>query len=357
MDSSRLALLLLAAATLPAATVPRPEHPQPQFVREHWLTLNGEWDFSFDTAKYDRKITIPYCPESKLSGIADTAFHPVVFYRRTFTVPWKAPGVRTRLHFGAVDYRAAVWVNGSLAGEHEGGNVPFAFDITPLLKPGANIVTVRAEDPPTDRSIPRGKQYWELKSKSIFYTRTTGIWQSVWLEEVGDSYLKTVRVTPRADRSVELEPQIGGSTEGIDFTATLADGTKAAKNVLTPRNPHWWSVDDPYLYDVTYELTRNGKVVDRVKSYFGLRTIEVKQGRVHLNGKPIYLKMVLDQGYWPESILTPPTDEAIQYDIRMTKAMGFNGARKHQKLEDPRFLYWADKMGFLVSSEVLCRFV
>ncbi|MEO8026245.1 MAG: glycoside hydrolase family 2 TIM barrel-domain containing protein [Bryobacteraceae bacterium] len=351
----RVVPFLLLAAPLFAATVPRAEHPQPQFVRDHWLSLNGEWQFSFNTPKYDRKIVVPYCPESKLSGIADTAFHPVVWYRRSISVPWKTG--RTMLRFGAVDYRAKVWVNDKMAGEHEGGNVPFAFDVTALLKPTGNVITLRAEDPPTDRSIPRGKQYWEPKSKSIFYTRTTGIWQPVWLEEVGEAHLKTVRATPHADGTVELEPVIEGASDGLEFTATLADGTAAVKNVLKPANPHWWSVEDPFLYDVTYELRRGGVVVDRVKSYFGLRTVEVKNGRVNINGKPIYLKMVLDQGYWPESILTPPTDEAIQYDIRMTKAMGFNGARKHQKLEDPRFLYWADKMGLLVSSEMANAYV
>ena len=268
------------------------------------------------------------------------------------------------LHFGAVDYRAQVWVNGQSVGGHEGGNVPFRFDITPAMKTGANSVTVRVEDPPTDRYIPRGKQYWEPKSKSIFYTRTTGIWQPVWLEAAGQSYLERVHLTPSLDGIVRVAARVVNPAKGLTLHAVasykgevvasteIPAGNEHAEGAFGVNGPQFWSVDNPRLYDIAYELRRGGEVLDRVKSYFGFRAVETRNGRVYMNGRPVYLKFVLDQGYWPESTLTPPSDEAIQYDIRMTKEMGFNGARKHQKVEDPRFLYWADRMGFLVSGEI-----
>ena len=221
-----------------------------------------------------------------------------------------------------------------------------------------------AEDPPTDHSIPRGKQYWELKSRGIFYTRTSGIWQTVWLEAAGESYLEDVRITPEVSGTVRFEADIAWPREGLTFAASIrfhqqpaVSETVAATDphtVLgeTAQHPRLWSVSAPNLYEVTFELREGTRVLDRVQSYFGFRSVEARSRRVLLNGKPAYLKFVLDQGYWPQSVLTPPSDEAIQYDIRMTKAMGFNGARKHQKLADPRFLYWADRMGFLVSSEM-----
>ncbi len=362
---------------LGAEEIPRPEFPQPQFQREHWLSLNGRWEFEFDDAnagldenwaatakKFNRSIQVPYCFESKLSGIGDTSFHPWIWYRRGFTVPADWKGKRVLLNFGALDYRARVWVNGQMAGEHEGGNVPFQFDITPLVKPGANTITVRAEDPPTDRYIPRGKQYWEPKSRGIFYTRTSGIWQSVWLEAAGASYLRNLRVHSTNDGVARFEVMIARPAAGLALHVALSDrqeivaqaqarasGERAAVAAMV-REPRLWSPNTPNLYELTLELRRGAAVIDRVQSYFGFRTVSVDGGRVSLNGRPVYLKLVLDQGYWPESNLTPPTDASMQYDIKMTKEMGFNGARKHQKLEDPRFLYWADKLGFLVSSEM-----
>ncbi len=374
----RLAVpFFLACTILPAAAIPRPEYPQPQFQRDQWLSLNGPWEFEFDDAdagldanwsapahKFTRNITVPYCFESRLSGIADTSFHPWMWYRRSVTLPADWKGRRVLLHFGAVNYWSMVWINGQLAGSHEGGNTPFSFDVTPLLQPGANTITVRAHFPPTDRYIPRGKQYWEPKSKSIFYTRTSGIWQPVWLETTGASFLDSVKITPTTDGAVRLEFAIARPQPDLEITAAAAfAGQPAASatshassarstSMLAINEPKLWSPSSPNLYDLTLELHRNGQLLDRVHSYFGIRSVTAENGKVLLNGNPYFLKMVLDQGYWPESILTPPTDEAIQYDIRLTKEMGFNGARKHQKLEDPRFLYWADRMGFLVSSEM-----
>ncbi len=358
-------------------TAPRPEYPQPQFQREQWLSLNGPWEFEFDDAnvgleenwaaggrKFTRTIVVPFCFQSKLSGIGDASFHPWVWYRRSFTVPETWKGKRVLLHFGAVDYRAMVWVNGRYVGGHTGGHVPFSFDITPHLQRGANTVTVRAEDPPTDRYVPRGKQYWEPKSRGIFYTRTTGIWQPVWIEAAGDSYLTKVRITPSNDGTVRFEARIARPQADLEFRAAIRfqdrevasggarnDGPRALL-ALAVQEPRLWSAGSPNLYEVTFELRRGGAILDRVQSYFGFRSVATANGRVLINGRPVFLKMVLDQGYWPESTITPPSDEAIQYDIRMTKEMGFNGARKHQKLEDPRYLYWADKMGLYVSSEM-----
>ena len=369
-----LAVFSLAAAAQP---IPRPEFPQPQFQREHWLNLNGPWEFEFDDGNrglaedwaganksFSRHITVPFCFESARSGIGDTAFHPWVWYRRAITIPEDWKGRRVLLHFGAVDYRAIVWINGRLAGRHEGGNTPFQFDITRLLKPGSNTLAVRAEDPPTDRYIPRGKQYWEPKSASIFYTRTSGIWQTVWLEAAGDSYLTRVNITPALDGTVRFDATIARPSSGVELVAKVSyegrevaqalarpDGPRANALAVVP-DPKLWSPGRPRLYDVTFELRNGATVLDRVNSYFGFRSVTAENGHVLINGHPTFLKLVLDQGYWPDSILTPPSDDAIQYDIRMTKEMGFNGASKHQKLEDPRFLYWADKMGFLVSSEM-----
>ncbi len=372
-----LAALLLTGFGLHAAAIPRPEYPQPQFQRDRWLTLNGSWEFEFDDAnagldadwasggrKFSRNITVPYCFESRLSGIGDPSFHPWMWYRRAVTLPEDWHGRRVLLHFGAVNYQAMVWVNGRLAGGHEGGNTPFTLDVTPLLRAGANTVTVRAHFPPTDRSIPRGKQFWEPKSKSIFYTRTSGIWQPVWMEPVGASYLERVKITPARDGAVRLECGIARPQPDLEVTAAASFAGEAAASatarasgpsttaLLAINDPRLWSPSSPALYDLTLELRRAGAVLDRVHTYFGFRSVAAEDGRVLLNGSPIFLKMVLDQGYWPESNLTPPSDDAMQFDIRMAKEMGFNGARKHQKVEDPRYLYWADKMGFLVSGEM-----
>ncbi|MGI8742728.1 MAG: glycoside hydrolase family 2 protein [Bryobacteraceae bacterium] len=356
---------------------PRPEYPQPQFEREDWKNLNGIWDFEFDDRdeglgekwatedrQFSRNIVVPFCFESPASGIGDPGDHPHVWYRRQFEIPEHWQGRRILLHFGAVDYRATVWINGSLSGEHEGGHTPFRFDITSSIRPGQNTVTVRVEDPPADRYIPRGKQHWQNKSESIFYSRTTGIWQTVWLEPVGDSYLDRVRIEANQDGVVTFDARVLHASGDMQFIATVRQEGRfvatsmaevvgsQASGAASVRDPQWWSPDSPSLYEITFELLKDERPVDRVHSYFGFRSVSVQSGKVVLNGAPIYLKMVLDQGYWPDTNLTPPSDEAIRYDIQMAKDMGFNGVRKHQKIEDPRFLYWADRMGLLVSAEM-----
>ncbi len=374
----RLLFFLLAAAlVLPGAGIPRPEFPQPQFEREQWLNLNGRWEFEFDDQNagldahweagrhpFTRSIVVPFCFESPASGINDPSFHPWIWYRRQVSLPPAWAGKRVLLRFGAVDYRAMVWVNGQLAGSHEGGSTPFYFDITTLIRPGSNLITVRAEDPPTDRFIPRGKQYWEPQSRGIFYKRTSGIWQTVWLEAVGASYLDRVLITTTNDGNVRFSAFLAHPQPGLEFRAAIyrngkqvASGTAASDGeravaAAAVFQPALWSVNSPNLYEVTFELRRGDAVLDRVKSYFGFRSVSIIEDRVAINNTRVYLKFLLDQGYWPESNLTPPSDEAIQYDIRMIKQMGFNGVRKHQKGEDPRFLYWADKLGFLVSGEM-----
>jgi beta-galactosidase/beta-glucuronidase len=382
MQLHRALVLALAVVCAPAGvlaqstSLPRPEFPQPQFERKDWLNLNGPWRFAFDDAdtgmkeawyggrRFDRQIVVPFAFESARSGIGDTKFHPVVWYQRDLTVPAAWKGRRVLLKFGAVDYRATVWLNGQKLGDHEGGSTPFGFDVTDSLKDAGNVVVVRAEDPPTDRFIPRGKQYWKEKSESIFYTRTTGIWQTVWLEAVGDSYLSHVRIQPSMDGAVRFDARLARPAAGQVLRAVVsfggaevtrgevaADGGRASLGVSVT-DPRQWNIGQGNLYDVTLELVRGAQVVDRVQTYYGYREVTVDAKGLQFNGRRMYLKMVLDQGYWPESLLTPPSDEAIQYDIKTAQAMGFNGARKHQKVEDPRFLYWADKLGYLVSGEM-----
>jgi beta-galactosidase/beta-glucuronidase len=381
--------------------IPRPEYPRPQFRREGWTNLNGEWAFAFDDSDagladgwqsitpeelrtdgspFDRQIVVPFCYQSKHSGIGETAFHDVVWYARTFDYP-SLGDERLLLHFGAVDYRATVWVNGGRVASHEGGHTPFSADVTHALTAGENVLVVRAEDPSRDVTIPRGKQYWKEKTEGIFYTRTTGIWQTVWLEPVNRSRIDTLRFTPDVDTaSIDVEVSIEAIEREMSLRATVElDGEQVLEDTISvrsslverslpllrrgeaPDTPHladWpgpalWSPEHPTLYDLRLELLDpDGEVLDSVESYFGMRKIEVKDGKVLLNDRPLYQRLVLDQGYFPEGILTAPTDEDLRRDVELAKEMGFNGARKHQKVEDPRWLFWADTLGFLVWGEM-----
>ena len=371
-------VLTLLAHCLLAADIPRPEHPRPDMVRADWQSLNGPWEFEFDDAdkghaerwqagsrKFSKKILVPYCFQSKLSGIGDPAFHDVVWYRRSLQIPESWRSKRIQLHFGAVDYEARVWVNGDFAGSHRGGHVSFSLDITDLLKSGGNTIVLRVSDPSTDRTIPRGKQYWKEKSERIWYTRTTGIWQAVWIEAVDAVHVKRLRITPDVDRSQvgievlmsrvapELKLRISAKKDGALQTRVEVDLSQArSAATLGLENQQLWSPERPNLYDLSIEVISGDKVLDKVDSYFGQRKVGTHAGKFYLNNAPYYLKLVLDQGYWPDSLLTPPTDDAIQHDIKMTKAFGLNGARKHQKVEDPRWLYWCDKIGFIVWGEM-----
>ncbi|MDR6553244.1 sugar-binding domain-containing protein [Paenibacillus qinlingensis] len=367
---------------------PRAEYPRPQFVRDSWINLNGEWEFEFDDESigskqkwhqgekaFSQKIQVPFAFQSQLSGIGNNEFHDVVWYRRELEIPKEFANKRILLHFGAVDYLASVWVNGILVATHEGGHTPFHADITDALLDGSNKLVVKAVDFSKDVTLPRGKQYWKADSASIFYTRTTGIWQTVWMEAVSaDAHLAKVKMTPDIDaKQIEISYDI----EGIDAHATstyqlkvdisfkgeivskdvygIRSGTGARKVRLNDFNDHglggWWTPEKPNLYDVNFTLLIDNEVVDVVSSYFGMRKVSIEDGKLCLNNRPYFLKMVLDQGYFPDGNLTPPSDDAIKQDVELTKAMGFNGARKHQKLEDPRFLYWCDVLGLVVWSE------
>ena len=381
--------------------MPRPEYPRPQLRREDWTNLNGTWSFAFDDANeglakswqgvtpevlrsanspFERQIVVPFCYQSRLSGIGETDFHDVVWYARTFEYAL-VDNERLLLHFGAVDYRATVWVNGVQVASHEGGHTPFSADATDALTGGENVLVARAEDPSRDVTIPRGKQYWKEESEGIFYTRTTGIWQTVWLEPVGRRRIDTLRLTPDVDAaSVEVELSVRGIEPGMSLRATVElggeqvlDDTLSVDSSLVERSlpllhrgeapdtpqlahrpaPALWSPEHPHLYDLRLELLdHDGQLLDRVHSYFGMRKIEVRNGRVFLNGRPLYQRLVLDQGYFPDGILTAPTDDDLRRDVELAKEMGFDGARKHQKVEDPRWLFWADTLGFLVWGEI-----
>lgn len=368
----------------------REEYPRPQFIRKEWLCLNGTWDFAFDddnlaasqhwekdSCCLDRKIEVPFCFESKLSGIQDTSMHDRIFYKRKFTIPDSWSGRRILLHFEAVDYKCRVFVNEQLCMEHTGGNSGFFVDITDYLRPGEQSLAVAVLDPARDETIPRGKQYWEEKSAKIWYTRTSGIWQSVWLEPVQDYHISQVRFTPDIDHdTVFLEASFSDYTEEmyldmeISFQGELIcqdrflvnnghifqRSVHLAKDHIFYRDVHgrcrYWSPENPALYDVKLRLTVSGQVTDQVESYFGMRKIHTENGITYLNNRPYYFKLVLDQGYWKDGILTAPSDEDFRTDIRLMKEMGFNGCRKHQKVEDARFLYHADTMGFLVWGEM-----
>lgn len=366
--------------------ISRPEYPRPDFQRPVWLNLNGEWDFEFDDARtglkekwftgqkpFSKKIRVPFAYQSELSGIGDRAFHDSVWYCRRFILPEDFCGKRVFLHFGAVDYLADVWVNGQHVTSHEGGHTPFHSEITHLLEAGENTLVVKAEDFSTDITLPRGKQYWKEKSEVIWYTNTTGIWQTVWLEAVGDAYIETVRFTPHIDtceveleaafqnldpaKKTQLKVEVFFDGSGIceDFYQVKA-GSETRTIRLHEFNEHHvahlWTPEKPHLYDVKLTLLSGGESCDEVASYFGMRKVSVEKGKLCLNNRPYYLKLVLDQGYFPDGILTPPSDEAIRKDIELTRAMGFNGVRKHQKVEDPRFLYWCDRLGLIVWGEM-----
>ena len=354
--------------------IPRPEYPRPQMVRERWLNLNGSWQFDFDFGRSGRArglakavslpetITVPFCPESKLSGIGYTDFIPAAWYRRTFTLPAGWQGDRVFLHFGAVDYEAQVWVNGQSVGAHRGGYSAFCFDITAALVPGGNAIVVCAEDDTRSGSQPSGKQSPEYASFGCLYTRTTGIWQTVWLEAVPQAHVKSLRLTPDGvSGKLHVEAVLSGHVCGKLTAAASFAGKpvgqgeaavcgRAAHLTLDLAEKHLWGPGEPNLYDLTLTLTAGGRE-DRVQSYFGLRDVSWNDRAMLLNGKPVFQRLILDQGFYPDGIYTAPTDEDLKRDVELSMSMGFNGARLHQKIFEPRLLYWADKLGYLVWGE------
>lgn len=356
--------------------MPRPEYPRPQMVRDRWLNLNGRWEFEIDSGRSGRarklhearqlngSIVVPYCPESKLSGIEYKDFMAAVWYRKEFGIPSDWTSGRILLHFGAVDYAAEVWINSVSAGTHFGGYTPFTLDITSLVRPGTNVVTVVAEDDARSGLQPSGKQSSSFHSQGCLYTRTTGIWQTVWLEWVPETYISNLRYIPDPDNSsVHVEVRISGDLSHYRIEAVaLFDGkevgrtasncrTKLANLSLKLKETHLWEPGSPALYDLELRLWKKGKCVDTVSSYFGLRTVSWDNTRIYINHKPVFQRLVLDQGFYPDGIYTAPTDADLRKDIEISMAMGFNGARLHEKVFEPRFLYWADKLGYLVWGE------
>jgi beta-galactosidase/beta-glucuronidase len=361
-------------------------YPRPQLRRNEWFSLNGIWDFELDAeaeltmpkqVPWTRKIVVPFSPETERSGVRDTGLYRACWYRRGFIAPELEEGQRLCLHFGAVDYQATVWLNGARLGEHEGGYSPFVFDVTEYLDRSLEQqeVVVRVEDDPTDLEKPRGKQDWQLNPHSIWYPRTTGIWQTVWLERVPAMRIAQLTWTSNVERwEIGLDATVNAPLSKklrlavklwVDDLVLAQDqylvvaGEVHRRIALSDpgiddfRNELLWSPSTPRLIEAEIELTDiAGNRIDYVRSYTALRTVAVHRDRLLLNGRPYMLRMVLDQGYWPESGLTAPSDEAFRKDIELVKAMGFNGVRKHQKIEAPRFLYWADRLGLLVWEEM-----
>jgi len=349
--------------------IPRPEHPKPQFQRQSWMNLNGPWQFEIDNgrsglarglaepdAKLSGQIMVPFCPESKLSGVEHRDFMYGLWYRRTVTLSEDQCSGRVFLHFGAVDYACLVYINGREAGSHRGGYVSFRLEITDLVRPGENVITVNALDDTRDPMIPRGKQCEGYHSAHCDYTRTTGIWQTVWLEFTPRDYLRSVRIDadPRTAQALLTVQTVGRGT----FTAvaryegrvvgriTVPDACGQLAAAIKLEEVHLWELGQGRLYDL--ELTFGE---DRVSSYFGLRTVCMDGLKFRLNGKSVFQRLILDQGFYPDGVYTAPSDAALCRDIELSMAMGFNGARLHEKVFEERFLYHCDRLGYMVWGE------
>lgn len=368
------------------------DYPRPQFVRDSWKGLNGEWKFRFDDGNRGererwfeefgncRMIEVPFTYETRKSGIGDESFHPCVWYERTMVVDETClKDHRLMLHFEGSDFVTKVWVNGEYVGEHRGGYSRFSFDITHMVSSGNNKITVKVEDYP-DRQQPRGKQRWVKENFECWYVQTTGIWKSVWMEYVPVVSLSSVKMTPcLAERRLYLEYQLeipwtpDAGEVAVEAVVTF-DGQLITKNVVTvgrdmacmpvltdvslekaeartPWGIHVWSPEKPELYDVTFRVMEEERVWDVTESYFGMREIRIDGSNILLNGVPLYQRLILDQGYWEDSHLTPPDEAAMEEDIDKIRALGYNGIRKHQKTEDERFLALCDRKGMLVWSE------
>lgn len=357
------------------SNIPRIEYPRPQFVRESYINLNGEWDFEFDfgvsgkarkmyepDAQFTKKIIVPFCPESELSGIGYKDFMNAVWYRRKVELT-KGEG-RTLLHFEACDYETTVWVNGVEFPKHIGGYTGFVLDITKAVTDGENLIVVNAVDRLLPGTQPRGKQSEEYFSHGCDYTRTTGIWQTVWIEQVADTYISNSKIRT-ADLSgiincdiyiagdiSDTEVQLTAYYDGEEVGTAVADVMCNTVNLSMALNEaHLWEVGNGRLYDLKYELIKGGEVIDTAKGYFGLRTVSLNKNAICINGKVVFQRLVLDQGFYPDGIYTAPTDEALVKDIELSLAAGFNGARLHQKVFEQRFLYHCDRLGYIVWGE------
>ena len=364
----------------PATPLPRPEYPRPQFVRPDWLCLNGEWEFEIDHGDsglernlhkkpaLDARIVVPFCPESPLSGVHHTDFMAAVWYRRTVAIPAAWRGKHVLLHFGAVDYDATVWVNGQQVGRHRGGFTPFTLSLKGIVKPGQDaVIVLRARDT-AQGPKPRGKQSLAYENQGCHYYRTTGVWQTVWMEPVPDVYLRRTRITPDlANGTFHLEQPLANNRLGLRLRAILRDDqgevaraeTRADLDLaprltlpIPPDRRRPWSPADPHLYALRLELRDSqDKLVDAFDSYAGLRSIAIDGQAVKLNGETVFQRLVLDQGFYRDGIMTAPDDAALVRDIELSQAVGFNGARLHQKIFEERFLFHADRLGYLVWGE------
>ena len=384
-----------------APAIPKDEHPRPDFYRKQWLSLNGEWDFAFEDISlnwrerskrpsipqnFGYSIVVPFCHQSELAGLrrksdgleigADHRNCEVLWYHRSFAIPQEWQDKRILLHFEAIDYEASVWLNGQFLGFHRGGHVPFVLDLGVGLEtrtPAREYeLVVRVYDP-LDPAIPRGKQAWESPA-ACWYIQCSGIWQSVWLEAVSETYIQghEVRCQLNGDNAtlhISVESSAPAHAD-YQVEAQVRQGETpvvAARVALTyPQNqltlavpePELWSPEHPNLYDLDYRIyDAEGKLVDEVHSYVGIRSVALSRKSLLLNGSPYYQRLVLDQGFWPDGRYTAPSDAALRHDIELAKAAGFNGCRKHMKVEEARFLYWADKLGFLVWGEFPAPYV
>ncbi len=348
-------------------SIPRHEHPNPQFERKNWVNLNGEWDFEFDFGKskldsgilnrekWERKIIVPFCPESKLSGIGYTDFIPAVWYKKKINLTAEDLNGKVLLHFGAVDYKAVVYINGGEVGGHKGGYVPFTVDITGKVKAGENTICVYAEDDVRSSLIPRGKQCEKLKSCGCDYTRTTGIWQTVWLEFVPENHIESIKLFPdAANATLGIEAVLRGKgdfcAEAFYNGKSVGSFIKNAAGEITGEiklsEKQLWEPGEGRLYELRLTFGE-----DEVQSYFGLRDLCLDGLKFRINGKSVFQRLVLDQGFYPDGIYTAGTDADLAKDIELSLAVGFNGARLHQKVFEPRFLYHCDRLGYLVWGE------
>lgn len=375
--ATALCTILSGPAAYAEDALPRPEYPRPQFEREEWVNLNGQWSYTFDFSRsgmdreffrsegFDDTITVPFAPQSRLSGVEFTDFIPEMWYHRKIEIPSDWTGKRIILNFGAVDYIASIYIDGQIAGRHWGGSSSFSLDITRLVRPGqSHNLVVRVEDDERSGEYAKGKQCTRYAQFGCEYTRTTGIWQTVWMESVPENGLKDVYVIPDLDQGrFVFRPSYYSVNEGQKLRIRILDNGKTVCEKTIPasaqsqaelpvRKVKTWSPEDPFLYDIEYDLlSSDGKVTDRVSSYAGMRKVQVIGNRIYLNNEPVYLRLVLDQGFYPDGIWTAPSDDALKHDIELSMAAGFNGARLHQKVFEPRFHYWADRMGYLTWGE------
>ena len=369
--------ILFTFAAFAQAPIPRPEYPRPQFERDAWMNLNGTWTYAFDFGEsglqrdfneskgFDNNITVPFCPESPLSGVEYKDFINSMWYHRAVEVPAAWEGKKILLNFGAVDYTSSIYVNGKLAGRHYGGSSSFSVDVTRFVEPGKTAdVVVWVQDDVRAGVQASGKQCPDYYSRGCHYTRVTGIWQTVWMEAVAKIGLKEVYVKPDLDNSCFImEPKFHALADGMSLNVRVKDGDKVVSKktvkatspmtvIMPVKNVKTWSPESPFLYDIEYEVVdKAGNIVDQVTSYAGMRKIHVEGDRVFLNNQPLYLRLVLDQGFYPDGVWTAPSDEALKRDIELSMSVGFNGARLHQKVFEERFHYWADKLGYLTWGE------